>query len=132
MGGMLERIRDAERDACEKYLLAQSADPPDQSLIEMRRRAWERMAETLRKIEKDSPGIMAASGDVLPRTETLEQLAQMLGILALTWRGFARRMLPVLRGLSIEEADKRWALEADRVFAAIQENQLTAPLSAAA
>jgi|GEM_PF-3527242 len=123
MAGMLKRMREAERDAAEKYQLAQGAEPPDPSLIEMRRRAWDRMAETLRKLEKDSPRILEASGDVLPRAETVSELGQMLGVFALTWRGFARRMLPVMRGMSIEQSDKHWNLESDRVFAGFQKSR---------
>lgn len=116
MGGALMRMRLAESDAAAKYLEAQGAAEPNEAEIEMRRRAWERMTESLRKLEKDSPNILKESGDLLPRDEVIRELTQLLSVVGLTWRSFAKRMFPRLAGLSVDQADQLWNLESDKVF----------------
>lgn len=116
MGGALLRMRLAESEAAIKYLEAQRANPPNEADIEMRRRAWERMTESLRKLEKDSPGVLKESGDLLPRDEVIQELTQILSVVGLTWRSFAKRLFPRLQGLSVDQADQLWNLESDKVF----------------
>lgn len=128
MGAMLKRVREAERAAHEAYLRALAQDPPDPGSVEVRRRAWEGISEQMRKLEKDGTAILTASGDVLSRSEVVEAINQIQSTLALTWRSFARRMLPILRGSSIEQAEKIWRAETDRVFEKFRENKFAAPV----
>ncbi len=72
-------MRQAEARAAQAYIDALDKTPQSDGDIESKRRAWERIIESLRKLEKDSPSIMAATGAALPREKTLQVISKFMG-----------------------------------------------------
>lgn len=114
MSAALGRLRQAERAAHNSYLASLTAEPLDPGRIENTQRSWERLAEALRKAEKDSVEILSAS--FIPRAELVTALQQIHSSISQGVRGLVRRVRPRLAGASAIDQDAIWDAEVDRLF----------------
>lgn len=128
MKGALDRLRAAERAAHTKYMEALNAAEPNEGDIKVRQRVWTDIADKLRTMEKASPDVLAASGDVVPKAELRQVLFEMHSTIAQSFRTMIRRVRPKIEGLTSAQADQVWNEEVDRVFQGLRDNEFAAPI----
>lgn len=126
--GSLDRLRDAERNAHAAYIAAVSAVEPNDGEIKNKQRIWTDIANQLRATEKASPDILLASGDLVSKSELQKVLAEIHITIAQSFRAMIRRVRPKIQNLTPTAADAVWNEEVDRVFAALKNNEFTAPI----
>jgi hypothetical protein len=70
----IRKMKEATADLRERAELAKSIGDLDAEMA--LRRMWLQHAEALRRLEKDAPGISAASGDSVPRKQAVQAILQ--------------------------------------------------------
>ncbi len=119
----LERLREAEAAAGAAYIEALAKMPQDVADVDQKQRRWERIADTLRKAEKDAGRILSDSGQLLSTTEVQQIIQEIFGNLFQTWRQFSRRTRKLMSGKSVAEQDAIWDAETDAQFDSFQKHQ---------
>jgi hypothetical protein len=129
MKGALDRIREAEQAAHRKYMEAVNADDPNEGDIKLRLRNWTDISSQMRAMEKDSPDVLKASGELISKAEVREKLWEIHSVISQGFRAMIRRVRPKIEGLLPAQADEVWNEEVDRVFQGLRENEFTKPIA---
>lgn len=133
----LERLRGAEAQAGARYVgyikaASESREAGHEvtaarydSEAEASRRIWEKLTKELRSYEKDAKAILEARGEVWVKSDVIDSVSGLFGVVAEGVRGLIRRVRPKLRGLSEEEQNAVWARETEGLFASLLESDFT-------
>lgn len=116
------RAQEAERTAFAMWQAEITSVAPDAGREEMRRRAWERATEMVRKLEKDAESIL--SRDMITWPDAEVQLVDTMGVINRSLRSILVRVSTKI-GLPHEwfvKADREYQSELDRCFDQLSEN----------
>lgn len=140
--GALQRVRESESAAGALYksLLHQAAAATDPDLqlrlsaeAEQNRRAWEKLVDQLREMERDAVKILPQTASMWLAEEVLASQDVIHIALRDGVRNLLRRVRPKLLGVPVIEQDAIWAAEVEALFAALRANKFTsAPAELAA
>ena len=114
----IRKMKEATADLRERAELAKSVGDLDAEMS--LRRMWLQHAEALRRLEKDAPGISAASGDVVNRKQAVQVLMQYSAAIAAALSNLPDRILSLLPQVADDIAAKIRA-EAEEVQRAAQQ-----------
>lgn len=118
MDNQIRKMKEATADLRERAELAKSVGDLDAEMA--LRRMWLQHAEALRRLEKDAPGISAASGEVVQRKQAVQAILQYSAAVVAAVSNLPDRILSLLPQLGDELAAKIRA-ETDEVLRAAQE-----------
>jgi len=119
----IRKLKEATADLRERAELAKSVGDLDAEMS--LRRMWLQHAEALRRLEKDAPGISAASGDVVPKKIAHQTILQYSAAVAAAVSNLPDRILSLLPTVGDDIAAKIRA-EAEEVMRAAKEVRLDA------
>ena len=123
LDNQIRKMKEATADLRERAELAKSVGDLDAEMA--LRRMWLQHAEALRRLEKDAPGISAASGDVVPKKLALQIIAQYSAAIAAAVANLPDRLISILPALGEDIAEKIRA-EADEIRRAAKDIRLDA------
>lgn len=137
IGSPLQRLREAEREAGAAYRREQNPGkdaagvdiPVAPGLVEIRRRAWESLVETLRKEEAAEEARLKSRGGLLTKTEVVAELRPVHGEIKQKIQNFLRDVRADLRGLTEAEQDVVYAARVNAFFEFLQGNEFAAGLA---
>ena len=118
LDNQIRKMKEATADLRERAELAKSVGDLDAEMA--LRRMWLQHAEALRRLEKDAPGISAASGDVVNRKQAVQVLMQYSAAIAAALSNLPDRILSLLPQVADDIAAKIRA-EAEEVQRAAQQ-----------
>ena len=123
LDNQIRKMKEATADLRERAELAKSVGDLDAEMA--LRRMWLQHAEALRRLEKDAPGISAASGDVVPKKLALQIIAQYSAAIAAAVANLPDRLISILPALGEDIAEKIRA-EADEIRRAAKDIRIDA------
>ena len=123
LDNQIRKMKEATADLRERAELAKTVGDLDAEMA--LRRMWLQHAEALRRLEKDAPGISAASGDVVPKKLALQIIAQYSAAIAAAVANLPDRLISILPALGEDIAEKIRA-EADEIRRAAKDIRLDA------
>lgn len=100
----IRKMKEATADLRERAELAKSVGDLDAEMS--LRRMWLQHAEALRRLEKDAPGISAASGDVVNRKQAVQVLMQYSAAIAAALTNLPDRILSLVPQVADDIAAK--------------------------
>ncbi len=118
LDNQIRKMKEATADLRERAELAKSVGDLDAEMA--LRRMWLQHAEALRRLEKDAPGISAASGEVVQRKQAVQAILQYSAAVVAAVSHLPDRILSLLPQLGDDLAAKIRA-ETDEVLRAAQE-----------
>lgn len=119
----IRKMKEATADLRERAELAKSVGDLDAEMS--LRRMWLQHAEALRRLEKDAPGISAASGDVVPKKLAVQIIVGYSAAIAAAVANLPDRLISMLPSLGDDIAEKIRA-EADEIRRAAKDIRLDA------
>ena len=119
----IRKLKEATADLRERAELAKSVGDLDAEMS--LRRMWLQHAEALRRLEKDAPGISAASGDVVNKKLVHQTILQYSAAVAAAVSNLPDRILSLLPTVGDDIAAKIRA-ESEEVMRAAKEVRLDA------
>ena len=123
LDNQIRKMKEATADLRERAELAKSVGDLDAEMA--LRRMWLQHAEALRRLEKDAPGISAASGDVVPKKLAIQIIAQYSAAIAAAVGNLPDRLISILPAIGEDIAEKIRA-EADEIRRAAKDIRLDA------
>lgn len=115
----LERVRQAEAEANERYLVefGKPDDERDDAKTSRLRREWSELSEQLRFLEKAAPDVLAKSGEMLTTAEVRRVLTKLHGPIVSGVRSLFRRTRQKAQaGATLDDLEKIYAAEVERLF----------------
>ncbi|MDR1304273.1 MAG: hypothetical protein LBK76_03520 [Verrucomicrobiales bacterium] len=128
LSGMLIRLREAEREAHADYMAALRVtdDERNEGDIKIKSKIWSDLANQLRALEKTSPDVLKASGEMVSRAAVTDALREVHAVIFQSIHNLGRRMKTKMRDLADDEFDAAWLAEVERVFQVLKVNEFTA------
>ena len=123
LDNQIRKMKEATADLRERAELAKSVGDLDAEMA--LRRMWLQHAEALRRLEKDAPGISAASGDVVPKKLAVQIIVGYSAAIAAAVANLPDRLISMLPSLGDDIAEKIRA-EADEIRRAAKDIRLDA------
>jgi hypothetical protein len=123
LDNQIRKMKEATADLRERAELAKSVGDLDAEMA--LRRMWLQHAEALRRLEKDAPGISAASGDVVSKKLAHQTILQYSAAIAAAVSNLPDRIVSLLPQVGDELAEKIRA-EANEVMRAAKDIRLDA------
>lgn len=123
LDNQIRKMKEATADLRERAELAKSVGDLDAEMA--LRRMWLQHAEALRRLEKDAPGISAASGDVIPKKLAHQTILQYSAAIAAAVSNLPDRIVSLLPQVGDDLAEKIRA-EANEVMRAAKDIRLDA------
>jgi hypothetical protein len=118
LDNQIRKMKEATADLRERAELAKSVGDLDAEMA--LRRMWLQHAEALRRLEKDAPGISAASGEVVQRKQAVQAILQYSASVVAAVSNLPDRILSLLPQIGDDLAAKIRA-ETDEVLRAAQD-----------
>lgn len=118
LDNQIRKMKEATADLRERAELAKSVGDLDAEMA--LRRMWLQHAEALRRLEKDAPGISAASGEVVQRKQAVQVILQYSASVVAAVSNLPDRILSLLPQIGDDLAAKIRA-ETDEVLRAAQD-----------
>lgn len=125
LAASLERIQRAEAAAAQRYLDAVAAGT-DAGDVEQLRRAWDKLLEARRRVERDVPSLLERSGEVVLRADVARVLAELHSGMVTSLRNFFRRVRPKVQGVPAEEGAVVWESEVEQLVRRLREAEFGA------
>jgi hypothetical protein len=123
LDNQIRKMKEPTADLRERAELAKSVGDLDAEMA--LRRMWLQHAEALRRLEKDAPGISAASGDVVPKKLAVQIIVGYSAAIAAAVANLPDRLISMLPSLGDDIAEKIRA-EADEIRRAAKDIRLDA------
>ena len=123
LDNQIRKMKEATADLRERAELAKSVGDLDAEMA--LRRMWLQHAEALRRLEKDAPGISAASGDVVPKKLAVQIIVGYSAAIAAAVANLPDRLISMLPSLGDDIAEKIRA-EAEEIRRAAKDIRLDA------
>lgn len=104
LDNQLRKMKEVTADLRERAELARAAGDLDSEMA--LRRMWLQHTESLRRLEKDAPGILKDAGDVIPKRQAYQAFVEYSAAIAAALSNLPERILSLLPHIGDEVAAK--------------------------